>query len=153
MGFYQFQNTQKIKASIPEVWDFISTPVNLRKITPPHMNFVITSNQNKDKIYEGMIISYRVSPLRGLRTNWVTEITHIKEKEFFIDEQRIGPYKMWHHQHFIESIPEGTLMTDIVSYQPPMGFIGALANTLLIRNQLKKIFDYRKEVLEQIFNT
>lgn len=100
-----------------------------------------------------MIISYRVSPLRGLRTNWVTEITHIKEKEFFIDEQRIGPYKMWHHQHFIESIPEGTLMTDIVSYQPPMGFIGALANTLLIRNQLKKIFDYRKEVLEQIFNT
>ena len=152
MGFYQFKSTQKLQASIPEVWDFISTPVNLAKITPPHMNFVITSDQNRDKIYKGMIISYRVSPLKGLRTTWVTEITHLKENEYFVDEQRVGPYRMWHHQHFIKEDRNGTLMTDIVSYQPPFGIIGSFANQLLIKNQLNKIFNYRKEILEQLFN-
>ena len=96
-----------------------------------------------------MIITYKVSPLLGIKLNWVTEITHVKDHEYFVDEQRIGPYAMWHHQHKIEPITGGVLMTDIVTYQPPMGFLGAMANSLFIKRQLKQIFDFRTVALEK----
>lgn len=151
MAFYQIKTTQKIPATLEEVWDFISSPGNLKHITPEHMGFEVTSREIPEKMYPGMIISYKVSPFAGIRMTWVTEITHVKEKEYFVDEQRIGPYKMWHHEHKIEAIESGVLMTDIVSYQPPFGFVGAIANSLVIKRQLENIFDFRFKALEKIF--
>jgi len=151
MAFYQLIKTQKLPVSINEVWEFISSPANLKEITPQHMGFVLNSNNGNMKMYPGMIIIYKVSPLFGIKLNWVTEITHVKDFEYFVDEQRIGPYSMWHHQHKIEQIEGGVLMTDIVTYQPPFGILGAIANSVLIKNQLQQIFDYRTVALEKRF--
>ena len=151
MGFYQLYTKQEIPASIEEVWDFISSPENLKKITPPSMGFNITSDLKNKKMYPGMIISYKVSPLLGIKTTWVTEITHVKEKEYFVDEQRVGPYTMWHHEHFIEPTKKGVLMSDIVSYQPPFGILGSIANSFLIRKKLNDIFEFRSQAVENIF--
>jgi ligand-binding SRPBCC domain-containing protein len=153
MGFYQLKTKQLLPASLDEVWEFISSPKNLKEITPDHMGFDIITSDLADKMYPGMIIAYRVSPLLGLKMTWVSEITHVREKEYFVDEQRIGPYAMWHHEHQIKQVEKGVLMSDIVSYQPPFGFIGSIANALLIKKQLKPIFDYREKALEQIFGT
>ena len=151
MGFYQFRREQLIQRPLETMWDFISNPYNLKKITPDYMGFDITSENLPKKMYEGMIISYKVSPLLGIKTTWVTEITHVKEGYYFVDEQRIGPYKLWHHQHFLEETEHGTLMTDIVSYSPPFGALGKLANKLVVRKKLAEIFDYRTKVLNEIF--
>lgn len=151
MGFYQLHETQKIPATTDEVWDFISSPANLKKITPKYMGFDIKSELLPPKMYPGMIISYKVSPIWGIKMTWVTEITHIKEKEYFVDEQRIGPYAMWHHEHKIEPIDGGTLMTDIVSYKPPLFFLGSIANSVLIKKQLREIFEYRKKAIGKMF--
>jgi ligand-binding SRPBCC domain-containing protein len=151
MAFYQLYITQSIPATLDEVWGFISTPANLKEITPESMGFDITSELLPVGMYAGMIISYKVSPVPGIKVTWVTEITHVKEKEYFVDEQRIGPYAMWHHEHKIEAIEGGVLMTDIISYKPPFSFLGAIANSLFIKRQLQKIFDYRKIALEKRF--
>jgi ligand-binding SRPBCC domain-containing protein len=151
MAFYQLIKTQKLPASVNEVWDFISSPSNLKKITPEHMGFIVTSNTGEEKMYPGMIITYKVSPLFGIKLNWMTEITHVSDFKYFVDEQRIGPYSMWHHQHKIEAIEGGVLMTDIVTYQPPFGILGAIANSLLIRDQLEQIFNFRTVALEKMF--
>ncbi|HRG39822.1 MAG TPA: SRPBCC family protein [Saprospiraceae bacterium] len=151
MAYYQLIKKQNIPASIDEIWDFISSPSNLKEITPKHMGFEVTGNTGKGQMYPGMIITYKVSPLLGIKLNWVTEITHVKDKEYFVDEQRIGPYTMWHHEHKIETIVGGIMMTDIVTYQPPMGILGAIANTLFIKKQLEEIFGYRTVALENIF--
>jgi ligand-binding SRPBCC domain-containing protein len=153
MPFYQFQKEQIIKASIDEVWDFISSPKNLKKITPLKMGFEIRTPDLPDKIYEGMIISYKVRPLWGIPTNWVTEITHVRDKSYFVDEQRVGPYVLWHHQHIILLLENGVLMKDIVSYKPPFGLLGSIGNTLFIKNKLTEIFAYRTKVLENIFSS
>ena len=153
MAFYQLTTTQKIPTTIDEIWDFISSPANLKDITPEHMGFVVMGNTGIGKMYPGMIITYKVSPLLGIKLNWVTEITHVRDKEYFVDEQRIGPYAMWHHEHKIEAIAGGVLMTDIITYQPPFGVLGAIANALFIKKQLKEIFDYRKLALEKKYGT
>lgn len=150
MAFYQFKQEQFIQSSIEEVWNFIATPNNLSKITPPEMDFRITSIQMNQKMYEGQIISYKLKLLPLIRINWVTEITTIKDRIYFIDEQRIGPYKLWHHEHYIEKKDDGVLMTDLISYSPPLGFLGGIANSLFIKRQLKRIFSYRKQVIEQL---
>lgn len=150
MGFYQFKMQQQVHASLDEVWEFISAPKNLKKITPDHMGFEIT-NQVPAKMYPGMIISYKVSPILGIKMTWVTEITHIKDKEYFVDEQRIGPYVMWHHEHHLIENDEGILMKDIVSYQPPLGILGSMANSIFIKKQLKEIFDYRRKAVDEYF--
>ena len=149
MAFYQFNKQQKIKCSIDEIWDFISSPGNLKEITPDYMGFDIMTKNLPEKMYPGMIISYKVSPLLGIKTTWVTEITQVVEKKYFVDEQRVGPYSIWHHQHIIEPIENGILMTDIVSYAPPLGFLGAIANSLFIKNKLNEIFDYRTKAVEK----
>lgn len=149
MGFYQFKRIQKIEKPIEEVWDFISDPRNLKVITPDYMGFDITSEDTASSMYPGMIISYKVSPILNIKMNWVTEITHVKENKYFVDEQRVGPYKIWHHQHILEPSENGTLMTDIVSYKPPFGVIGSLANTM-IKGKLTEIFDYRNRVLSEV---
>ena len=115
------------------------------------LGFLVTINNGAEKMYPGMIISYKLSPFLGIKLNWITEITHVKDNEYFVDEQRIGPYAMWHHQRKIEPIEGGVLMTDIVTYQPPMGILGALANSLFIKNQLHEIFNYRTIALEKRF--
>ena len=151
MGIYQFHRQQEINQPVEIIWDFISSPGNLKKITPAYMGFDIMSNNLPDKMYEGMIISYKVSPLLGIKTNWVTEITHVKPGEYFVDEQRVGPYKLWHHQHFLQPISGGVIMSDIVSYQPPFGVLGSLANKLVIKKKLNQIFDFRTQALIDIF--
>ena len=151
MAFYQFTQTQKIPASIDEIWDFISSPANLKEITPGYMGFEVTSNSGSDKMYAGMIITYIVKPVLGIPMKWMTEISQVKDKVYFVDEQRMGPYKLWHHQHKIEEIEGGVLMTDIVTYIPPFGFVGAIANTLFIKKQLKEIFEFRTLAVEKKF--
>lgn len=151
MAFYQFKKTQKIKADLDEVWEFISSPANLKRITPPAMGFDITSPDLPDRMYEGMIISYRVKPLFNVETTWVTEITQVKNKSFFVDEQRVGPYKLWHHQHHLKQEEDGILMTDIISYEPPFGPLGALANWIIIKRKLEEIFEFRRYALTQVF--
>ncbi len=98
-----------------------------------------------------MIIAYQVSPLMGIKTTWVTEITQVQDLRYFVDEQRVGPYRMWHHQHLIETAEGGILMTDIIDYQPPMGFLGAIANKLVICEKLEEIFTFRTKKLEEFF--
>jgi len=151
MGFLQLKKQQTFHQPIEELWDFISNPENLKQITPDSMGFEISSKDLPDAVYEGMIIRYKVSPLFGIKTTWVTEITHVKHLAYFVDEQRVGPYKMWHHQHFLEATENGTLMSDIISYQPPFGVLGNLANTLFIQRKLEEIFDYRFKALNEIF--
>ena len=151
MGFYQFHFSQKINSSREEIWEFIATPRNLQKITPDYMGFEILSKDMPEKMYQGMIISYNVRPVLGINTNWVTEITHIQDKEYFVDEQRVGPYTIWHHQHRLKPLDKGFLMEDIVSYKPPFGFLGNIANSLFIRSKIKEIFAYREKALELQF--
>ena len=98
-----------------------------------------------------MMIRYKVRPVLGIAMNWLTEITHVCEPDFFVDEQRAGPYTLWHHEHHLEPVNDGVMMTDIIHYQPPMGFLGALANSLIIKRQLEEIFGYRRKALEEIF--
>ncbi len=148
MAFYQFKKKQKVNCGIDELWDFISSPKNLKEITPDYMGFNMTSESSDDKMYPGLIITYLVTPLLGIKTDWMTEITHVEDKKYFVDEQRVGPYKMWHHQHKIEPIENGVLMTDIVTYSPPFGFLGAIANKLFIKSKLEEVFDYRVKAVD-----
>ncbi|WP_109829655.1 SRPBCC family protein [Reichenbachiella versicolor] len=150
MAFYQFKAEQKIPACMEEVWSFISSPSNLKKITPAYMGFNITSDVPK-RMHPGLIITYKVSPLLGIKTDWMTEITHVEDGKYFVDEQRIGPYAMWHHQHHIEAHNDGVLMKDIITYSPPFGILGRVANQLFIKNKLKEIFDFRREALIREF--
>jgi ligand-binding SRPBCC domain-containing protein len=150
MGVYTLKASQKIPASKEEVWDFISSPKNLKEITPDYMGFEIQTKL-PEKMYPGMMIQYKVSPILGIKMTWVTEITHVEHEKFFVDEQRVGPYSMWHHQHHIQEIPGGILMEDIIDYQPPMGLLGDIANSLFIARQLDEIFAYRKEAVEKRF--
>ena len=147
MGFYQKTSEMKINASIEDIWDFISSPANLKEITPDYMGFDILSRDLPVKMYPGMIISYAVKPLLGIKTTWVTEITQVEDKKYFVDEQRVGPYSMWHHQHIIEPIENGVLMKDIVSYKPPFGVLGSIANFLIVRQKLNEIFEYRTKAI------
>lgn len=151
MGFYQLKKTQILNQPIEKIWAFMADPQNLKKITPDYMGFDITTEISAE-MYQGMIISYKVSPLLGIKTTWVTEITHIEEGKYFVDEQRIGPYVMWHHEHILEKHEKGTLMKDIVSYKPSFGFLGSIANSILIKRKLNEIFDYRTKILEEMFN-
>ncbi|MBU2020033.1 MAG: SRPBCC family protein [Bacteroidetes bacterium] len=152
-GYYQYTTEQWLKGSLDEVWDFMSSPKNLKKITPPHMGFEITTDDKVlDKMYQGMIVGYKVSPILGLKMNWLTEITHVVDKKFFVDEQRVGPYKIWHHEHHLEESDSGVMMKDIITYVPPFGFLGRIANEMFIKKQIDQIFSHRFKVLEKIFN-
>lgn len=153
MAIYQFQRTQELSTSVEEAWNFIKDPSNLKEITPDYMDFKITSNLLSKEIYPGMIISYKVKPILRLPMTWVTEITHVEKHKFFVDEQRKGPYKMWHHEHKLEQTKNGVLMTDLITYEPPMGFLGRIANTLFIKKQLKEIFEFRRVFLDKKFNS
>jgi ligand-binding SRPBCC domain-containing protein len=142
--------TQVIPASINTIWDFISSPQNLSKITPDGMGFIIVS-ENVEKMYSGQMIQYVVKPLLGIPMQWLTEITHVQEGKYFVDEQRVGPYKLWHHEHFIMPHAKGVEMVDIIHYQLPLGLLGDAMNKLVVEKKLKHIFDYRYNRIEEIF--
>ena len=150
MKIYTFHRTQKLPISRKEAWEFLSNPKNLSALTPKEMNFRIMSGADRS-IFSGQIIQYKVSPVLGISTKWVTEITHVKEKEYFVDEQRFGPYSLWHHKHFIKKIDGGIEMEDIVDYKIPFGFIGQIAHFLFVKNKLKQIFKYRENKLIELF--
>ncbi len=144
------QGFQKLPISLETAWDFISDPKNLATITPKEMGFNIISGDDR-KMFPGQIIEYTVTPLLGIKMGWVTEITHVQDMKYFVDEQRFGPYAFWHHKHFIKEIPGGVLMEDVVHYKLPMGFLGDLFHGVLVKPQLEKIFNYREKKLIELF--
>ena len=131
-------------------WDFFSDPKNLSKITPQSMGFIVRT-ELPDKMYEGLMIEYTVRPMLGIPMNWITEIKTVKNHSFFVDEQRKGPYRIWHHEHHFKEVEGGVEMTDIVSYELPLGFLGRLMHPILVKNKLKEIFDYRRQKVDELF--
>jgi ligand-binding SRPBCC domain-containing protein len=149
---YVLKTEQAIPITLDEAWEFFSSPLNLAKITPADMSFVVTSDLNPNtKMYAGMIITYKISPLLGIKMNWMTEITHIADKQYFVDEQRFGPYALWHHQHHFKEIAGGVLMNDILHYAIPYGVIGRLSNSVFVGNKVKQIFEFREKAIERMF--
>ena len=150
MKIFTIKANQTIPIQIDEAWDFFSNPSNLPIITPPWLELRVTS-ELPDKMYEGMIITYKVHPLLGIPSTWVTEITTVKEKSFFIDEQRFGPYKFWHHQHHFKETNNGVEMSDIINYALPFDPFSRPMNNILVGKKVKEIFEFRKDVLKKMF--
>lgn len=150
MKIYTKTSKQNLPISMDKAWEFLSNPANLKLITPPYMGFVIESGADRP-MYPGQIIQYIVTPILGIKTKWVTEITHVEHKKYFVDEQRFGPYALWHHKHFIKEIPGGVEMEDIIDYKVPMGFLGQLVHPFLVKPKLDEIFEYRRKKLISIF--
>lgn len=148
---YSLKAVQHIPVDINTAWDFFSKPENLNSITPKNLGFKIISEPYSKDMYAGQVIEYTVKPLFGIPLYWMTEITHVKDKEYFVDEQRFGPYSLWHHQHHFKQTHEGIQMTDIVHYKIPFWFIGDIANNIVVRKQLTSIFQYRSDVIEKKF--
>jgi len=151
MRLHSLKRVQVLPITLEKAWDFFSDPANLATITPSGMGFHILSEHRPDRMYAGQLIEYRVSPLLGIPLHWVTEITHVVEGKYFIDEQRFGPYSLWHHQHHFREVEGGVEMTDIVHYKIPLGLIGRLANVLFVRGKLEAIFNYRYVTVEKLF--
>jgi len=149
---YHLKFEHKLPIPLAETWDFFTSPINLAKITPPQMGFTVTSVYTADdRIYPGMIITYKVSPLLGIKLNWMTEITQVKDHKYFVDEERVGPYALWHHEHHFKEIKGGVHMTDILNYAVPYGPIGTLANKLFVRQEINKIFSFREKAINNLF--
>lgn len=152
MRLYSLQRVQCLPITLHEAWRFFSNPQNLSQITPPYLRFELTSDV-PDRMYPGMILTYRIRPLLGIPLTWVTEITHVVEPYRFVDEQRGGPYRFWHHQHFFREISGGTEIQDLVHYALPWGPVARRAHGFLVGEKLQGIFDYRHQMLEQMFGT
>ncbi len=150
MKIYALERTEFLPVSLETTWNFFSNPDNLPRITPPELNLSITS-ETEERIYPGMIITYTVTPIPFIKTGWATEITQVDPPHYFVDEQRFGPYKFWHHKHFFTEAGDKTQVRDLVHYSLPLGPIGRLANPLLVSKKLDSIFDYRSICLRKIF--
>lgn len=148
---YSLKTVQKIPINLEQAWDFFSRPDNLKEITPQAMGFNIISQHHGTQMYAGQIIEYTVRPVLGIPVYWMTEITHVEDKQYFVDEQRFGPYSLWHHQHHFKEIEGGVEMTDIVHYKIPFWILGDIANTIFIKAQLNNIFSYRVDAVEKLF--
>jgi ligand-binding SRPBCC domain-containing protein len=147
---YQLKRKQFVKTDLKTCWDFFSSPQNLKRITPPYMGFNIKFDL-PEKMYEGLMIEYSVKPLLGIPMTWITEIKTVKDNLFFVDEQRKGPYKIWHHEHHFKEVEGGVEMTDIVSYELPLGVLGKFAHALFVKKQLEGIFNFRIKMVDEIF--
>ena len=152
MKIYTLHKKQNLPISIQQAWDFLSDPKNLKTITPEYMGFHILSGADRP-MFAGQIIQYIVTPVLGIKTKWVTEITHVVDKNYFVDEQRFGPYALWHHKHFIKEIDGGIEMEDIIDYKVPFGSLGQLAHPILVKPKLEEIFNYRTKKLEALFGS
>jgi len=146
----QLLREQIIPADVERVWAFFATPRNLDELTPPDLKFRILTAV-PEQMYPGLLIEYRLSPLAGVWLRWVTEIRHMREREYFVDEQRLGPYRLWYHEHQFEAVAGGTKMTDRVTYEIGWGPLGWLAGKLWVDRQLAGIFDYRARKVAEIF--
>ncbi len=150
MKVYRLHKKQNLPISVDKAWEFLSNPANLKTITPDYMSFDILSGADRP-MFPGQIIQYIVTPVLGIKTKWVTEITHVMDKKYFVDEQRFGPYSLWHHKHFINEIEGGVEMEDIIDYKVPLGWLGQLAHPILVKPKLEEIFNYRTKKLEELF--
>lgn len=150
MKIYSLHRKQKLPISINEAWGFLSNPNNLKTITPPYMGFDIVSGADKE-MYPGQIIEYIVKPVLGIPNKWVTEITHVVENKYFVDEQRFGPYSLWHHKHFIKEIKGGVEMEDLIHYKIPFGLLGQIVHPIIVRPKLEQIFEHRRNKLIELF--
>ncbi len=150
MKLYRLRAVQRLRVSLEEAWEFFSDPGNLSAITPPWLGLQVTSAL-PPKMHPGMIITYRVRPLPGVSVPWVTEITHVVEPYLFVDEQRFGPYRFWHHQHHFREIQDGVEICDLVHYALPLGPVGRAVRRWLVGRRLEQIFAFRREVLEARF--
>ena len=148
---YSIKTIQQLPMSLNDAWSFFSDPGNLKELTPDNLGFNIISKHHGKMMYAGQIIEYKVSPVLNIPIYWMTEITHVVDKKYFIDEQRFGPYELWHHQHHFKAVDGGVEMTDIVHYKLPFWFLGDIANSLFVKAQLKEIFDYRYQKAEKLF--
>lgn len=145
------ESRQKIPAPLHRVWEFFTDPRNLAQITPADLDFQVLSTV-PERIHPGLMISYQVRPLFGIPVRWLTEITHVEPGARFVDEQRVGPYRIWHHEHHFQSLPDGSVeMMDRVTYVLPFGWLGNLAHPFLVKPTLEKIFEFRRESVERIF--
>lgn len=149
---HQLKREQQLDCSIAEAWKFFSSANNLSKITPKEMKFEVLTKLEDDEIYKGMLIDYNVSPIFNIKMKWQTEIIDVDFQKSFIDFQKKGPYKLWHHRHEFFPNKDGVLMKDTVDYELPMGFLGEIAHQLFVEQKLKHIFDYRTEILDGMFN-
>jgi ligand-binding SRPBCC domain-containing protein len=150
MKIYTLHTKQNLPITLEQAWEFLSNPKNLKTITPDYMGFKTLSGDEKP-MFAGQIIQYIVTPVLGIPMKWVTEITHVQDKNYFVDEQRFGPYALWHHKHFLKEIPGGVEMEDIVDYKVPMGFLGQLVHPFLVKPKLNEIFEYRQKKLIELF--
>jgi ligand-binding SRPBCC domain-containing protein len=144
------KSTQFLPISMEVAWNFFSSPRNLNEITPEDMTFNIISEM-PEKMYEGLIIIYKVAPMLNIPLTWVTEITHISENRYFIDEQRKGPYRLWHHEHHFREVEGGVQMTDILHYDVGKGPFGRIASWLFVDKRVKEIFEFREKRLKELF--
>ena len=149
---HTLERIQRLPITVEEAWNFFQSPSNLATITPDYMGFNIMS-EVPDQMYPGLFIDYKVSPLLGIKMNWTTEITHVDVPKYFVDEQRVGPYAIWHHEHHFKAIPGGVEMLDRVSYKIPLGILGKIAHPIIVRPKLEEIFDYRFTKVEELFGT
>ena len=147
---HQLKQEQFLPISLETAWDFFATPQNLNLITPKELVFEIRSSL-PEKIYPGLIISYRIKPMLNVPLEWVTEITHMHASAYFVDEQRKGPFRIWHHEHHFKAVEGGVLMTDLLHYDIGKSVLGWLAGHLFVHRQVKEIFEYRYQLLEKHF--
>jgi ligand-binding SRPBCC domain-containing protein len=151
MAIFRLCKNTEIAAPLAEVWDFFARPENLDRLTPPELSFHIIT-PNLAAMYSGQLIEYKIKLLPFVRVKWLTEIKHVKEGEYFVDEQRFGPYKFWYHEHRFVQLADGRVhMQDQVSYDVGLGWIGVMINAMMIRRRLAYIFDYRQRLVEEIF--
>lgn len=148
---YSLKTVQRIPVSPEKAWNFFSDPANLQTITPGNMGFTIISQHQGHRMYPGQVIEYKVKPVAGIPLYWMTEITHVQGGSYFVDEQRFGPYSLWHHQHHFKSIEGGVEMTDIVHYKIPFWILGDLAHLLFVKKKLETIFQFRYQKVEELF--
>lgn len=149
---YQLQREQVISTDIDTAWEFISSPKNLDAITPPGLSFEILTDV-PETMYNGLLIEYRVGiPLLGKQT-WLTELKHIRKQHSFVDEQRIGPYKIWYHYHEITPCSEGVRFIDQINYMLPCGPFGRIAHAVYVKRKLKYIFNYRAKVIPNLLQS
>ncbi len=151
MSIYTLERKQVLRAPIDKIWEFFSSPKNLKTLTPPEMNFHIVNISKDGPAYAGQMIEYRVNVAAGVRIKWLTEITHVEDERFFVDEQRVGPYAIWHHEHHFVPTDEGVEMTDIITYKIPFGWFGTLLHPY-IKGRLRAIFDFRTEQTDKLFS-
>lgn len=143
------ERTQFIPASPDRVWAYFSAPENLNALTPPDLQFEILGSPGR--MFAGQLIAYRIRVAPGLRVNWLTEIRHVREGVFFVDEQRAGPYRFWYHEHHFTAVAGGVHMTDRVTYALRGGPVGTLIHTLWVQRTLRRIFDYRQAAVARLF--